>query len=159
MVKCVGLATSKLLGLAICPAQITDVPVSTHLSPVRSSSNFDESGHRCLPDGRQQCQISMRSARTRASSTSTPRYRTVFSILKWPSRICCTQISGCRVDHGGLGAPHGMGTVVFTPQPDHGDPLIDEASILPRAHRLAGMDPAWEDEIIDGAAPPQKPCC
>ena len=58
-----------------------------------------------------------------------------------------------------FGAPHGMGAVVFPPQPDRGDPLIDEASILPRAHRLARKDPAWEHEIIDGAAPPQKPCC
>lgn len=32
-------------------------------------------------------QISVRSASSRASSTSTPRYRTVFPILVWPSRI------------------------------------------------------------------------
>lgn len=70
-----------------------------------------------------------------------------------------TQISGCSVDHGSFGAPHGVGAVVFPPQPDRGDPFIDEASILPRAHRLAGTDPALEHEIIDGAAPSQQPCC
>ena len=70
-----------------------------------------------------------------------------------------TQISGRPVNHGRLGAAHGMGAVVFTPQPDRGDPLIDEASILPCAHRLTGMDPAWEHEVINRAAAPQQPCC
>lgn len=65
------------------------------------------------------------------------------------------QISGCPVDHGRLGAAHGVGAVVFRPQPDRGDPFIDEPGILPRAHRLAGMNSAWEHEIIDGAAPSQ----
>lgn len=69
------------------------------------------------------------------------------------------QISGRSVDHGRLGAPHGVGAVFFPPQPDRGDPFVDEASILPRAHRMAGTDPAWEHEIIDGATPPQQPSC
>lgn len=38
------------------------------------------------------CQISVRSANSKASSRSTPRYRTVFSILVWPSRIWIARI-------------------------------------------------------------------
>lgn len=70
-----------------------------------------------------------------------------------------TQISSRAVDHGRFGAPHGVGAVVFPPQSDRGDPFIDEPGILPRAHRMAGTDTAWKHEIIDGATPPQQPCC
>ena len=42
--------------------------------------------HKRLP-AKSLAQISVASDSERASSTSTPRYRTVFSILLWPSRI------------------------------------------------------------------------
>jgi hypothetical protein len=61
------------------------------LEPPDSSRNgrhlaLSRSAPRCRR-GAEIAQISVPSARVRASSTSTPRYLTVFSILVWPSRI------------------------------------------------------------------------
>lgn len=47
---------------------------------------FADDALRSVSEGAER-QISVASDSERASSTSTPRYRTVFSILLWPSRI------------------------------------------------------------------------
>ena len=56
--------------------------------------------------GANQFQISVPSASVKASSTSTPRYLTVLSILVCPNRnLDRTKVSGCLEDDRRLGSP------------------------------------------------------
>jgi hypothetical protein len=40
-----------------------------------------------------------------------------------------------------------MGSVVLPTQSDSGDPLINEAGILPRADMIGVIDATWKDEV------------
>lgn len=51
-----------------------------------------------------------------------------------------------------------MRPVVLRAQPDPGDPLINEPSILPDANMIGMIDPAWKDEVVKRAAAAFEPC-
>ena len=50
-----------------------------------------------------------------------------------------------------------MRPVVLPAQSDRGDPLIDEPGILPRADMIGMINPAWKDEVVEGAAAAFEP--
>src|SRR5215510_13036132 len=75
-------------------------------------------------------QTSTCSAIASASSTSMPRYRTVLSILVWPSQIPCA-----AVDQRCLGPPQRVGAKHPRVKPDACHPVGKKASILAGCHR------------------------
>ena len=105
--------------------------------------------------GASQDQISVPSARVKASSTSTPRYLTVLSIFVCPSRIWI-EVSGRLVDDRRLCPLQGVRAIIFAGQADPCDPFICQAGILAGAHvgRMIGgarhnpparcASPRWE---------------
>src|SRR5271165_6604827 len=80
-------------------------------------------------------QTSTCSAMARASSTSMPRYRTVLSILVWPSKkLHGSQVASPTIDQGRFCSSQGMSAEQVRVQPDAGNPLRHTPSVLPRSH-------------------------
>ena len=67
------------------------------------------------------------------------------------------KVTGCPVDDRCLRSPERMRPVLASHQADPRNPFIDEPSILAGAEVPAVIDPAWEDVVVDRAAPPIKP--
>ena len=73
------------------------------------------------------------SAMARASSTSMPRYRTVLSILVWPSKkLHGSQVASPTIDQGRFCSSQRMGAEQV--RVDAGNPLRHTPSVLPRSH-------------------------
>lgn len=67
------------------------------------------------------------------------------------------EIPGRFVDNRCLGPPQRMGTIIFTGQANSGDPLVDKAGILSRAHVGSVISAARECEILQRATPQFEP--
>jgi hypothetical protein len=63
-----------------------------------------------------------------------------------------TQVGRRLVDDRSLRTPERMGSVLLGLKADVGDPLANEASILPRAHMPHVVVSAWKEEIVQRAA-------
>lgn len=61
------------------------------------------------------------------------------------------------VDHGRLRASERVSAIFLLAEADRGHPLVDQASILPCAHVVRVIDPAWKSIILNGAAAPFQP--
>lgn len=68
-----------------------------------------------------------------------------------------TQISGRPVDDRCLRSTQRVRAVVFTPQADTCDPLIDQTRILPSTDVVRMIDAAGKGVVVYGATTPLKP--
>ena len=69
----------------------------------------------------------------------------------------CAQVTCLFIDDRCLGSAKRMRPVILPAQSDPGDPLINEASMLPSADMIGMIDPAWKDEVVERAAAAFKP--
>jgi hypothetical protein len=67
------------------------------------------------------------------------------------------QIASLLIDDGRLGSAQRMCPVVLLAQPNSGDPLVNETSILTGADVIAMIDPARKDEVVERASSAFEP--
>jgi len=63
------------------------------------------------------------------------------------------QVARLLMDDGSLGSAQRVRAVVLRAQPNHGYPLVNEASMLPGADVISVINPARKDEVIERASP------
>jgi len=59
----------------------------------------------------------------------------------------CPDVARGPVDHRRLRSPHRMRSVFCSAQPYGRHPLVDQTRILPGAHVVCIVDPAWKDKV------------
>src|SRR3954447_14084977 len=83
-----------------------------------------------------------------ASSTSTPRYRTVLSIFVCPRQdLNGSQVARLLVDDRRLRPAQRVGAVILATQADAAHPLVDKSRVPPRAYVSRRMGPARKGQI------------
>lgn len=78
----------------------------------------------------------------------------VFNLGMTEQNLDGTDVSRRLVDHRRLRPTERVSPIFLGTQTNRGHSLINEAGVLPRAHVICVVDPAWESIVLDCAAAP-----